>query len=286
MEEARASLTNTLEKTRDAKKLLDEGQRLCQEMLDDRLGKKQCVWIVRYGLTEFPLVENQGPFDSDIDPTEGILHATSIAQRLASAPSPPQLIYASPFVRTTHTAHIIASQVSSKTPVRIETGLTEWLTPSLLVEPDGKKTEPQTAVQLSKRFSSIDVSYNSVNPVVSDDDCTDVPPGAPHFVETEPALLKRCETTLTRVLDQVGDESIAIVSHAPCDQAMALFLEGAPSLKDSKLGPWPLGGITMFSRDSKEDSWKLELYGDTSHMPGKYQPGIKEWSLPCLTSSS
>jgi hypothetical protein len=26
--------------------------------------KKQCVWIVRYGLTKFPLVESVGPFDS------------------------------------------------------------------------------------------------------------------------------------------------------------------------------------------------------------------------------
>ena len=26
---------------------------------------KQSIWIVRYGLTKFPLVENEGPYDSE-----------------------------------------------------------------------------------------------------------------------------------------------------------------------------------------------------------------------------
>jgi len=102
--------------------------------------------------------------------------------------------------------------------------------------------------------------------------------------------------------------SICIVSHAPCDQAMAFSLEKKTarngrgtieSPRDSELmAPWPLGGITVFSRpigssggdgtsrdndnDNDNGAWSIELYGDTEHMPGDYKKGLKEWSLPCF----
>lgn len=153
------------------------------------------------------------------------------------------------------------------------------------MEPNGIKTEPAAVSELAVTYGTIDDSYKSVNPVAPDD-AHSVPEGAPHFEETEEALLKRCATTIQRILEQVNGVSIAIVSHAPCDQSIAYFLEGAASTAESKLGPWPLGGITKFSRSKGDDGsfgeWKLEKYGDTLHMPGKYKPGIKEWSLPCL----
>lgn len=250
--------------------------------------RKQCVWIVRYGLTKYPLVESVGPFDSDIDPNEGLEHAKCIAKRIAeSGDDAPKIIYASPFLRTTHTAHIVASEQSG-VPVKLEEGLWEWLVPSLLVEPNGIKTEPKTASELATKFDTVDASYTSANPVVADD-AQDIPAGAPHFVETEDALLLRCETTMKRLLDAAQGENIAIVSHAPCDQAIALYLEGASSVAESKLGPWPLGGITMFSRTLGDDGstgpWTMELYGDTEHMSGEYKSGIKKWSLPCLAKT-
>ena len=170
-----------------------------------------------------------------------------------------------------------------KPVVRIEEGLTEWLIPSLLVDRSGVKTNPRTVPELAVVYGTIDDNYKSVNPVVPDD-ATDVPEGAPKFVETEEALLKRCATTMQRILDDSNGASIAIVSHAPCDQSLAFFLEGASSPAESTLGPWPLGGITKFSRTVHDDGsygkWTLEKYGDTSHMPGKYKPGTKHWSLP------
>ena len=234
-------------------------------------------------------MEGVGPFDSDIDPTEGIEHATCIAKEIAdSGEDAPKIIYTSPFLRTTHTAHILASEQQGDVPIKLEEGLWEWLTPSLLVEPNGVKTEPKTASELATKFDTIDTSYKSVNPVAPDDS-EDVPTGAPHFVETEDALLVRCNTTIERILDDARGENIAIVSHAPCDQAIALYLEGAASVAESKLGPWPLGGITMFSRKTPQDGttgpWTLEMYGSTDHMPGKYKPGIKHWSLPCLAKT-
>jgi broad specificity phosphatase PhoE len=245
------------------------------------MAKKQSVWIIRYGLTEHPLVENLGPFDSDIHPVEGVEHAQCIAKRIAESQDSPAIVYSSPFLRTAHTAHILATELSG-TPVKLEEGLWEWLTPSLLVEPNGVKTEPRSAAELAGMFDTIDASYESVNPVAKDDSQI-VPEGSPHFIENEDALLMRCATTITRLLDAAQGKSIAIVSHAPCDQAIAFHLEGAATVSESKLGPWPLGGITMFSRTLDGGQWTMEMYGDTKHMPGKYAPGIKEWSLPCLT---
>ena len=157
--------------------------------------------------------------------------------------------------------------------------------PSLLVEPNGIKTEPKSVDELATVYGTIDESYVSVNPMVPDD-ATDVPEGSPHFVETEEALLKRCATTMQRILDASNGENFAIVSHAPCDQAIAYYLEGATSTAESALGPWPLGGITKFSRVGNDGSWTIEMYGDTEHMPGKYKAGLKEWSLPCLANKT
>ena len=34
------------------------------EMLNNQTSDRQHVWIVRYGMTEFPLLEGVGPYDS------------------------------------------------------------------------------------------------------------------------------------------------------------------------------------------------------------------------------
>ena len=183
-------------------------------------------------------------------------------------------------------------------PLRIEEGLTEWQVPSLLVDTDGKRTYPRSAERLKEIFpDAIDLSYRSVNPVGpdvgteeggcagddDDDGGDDVTGVCPRFEETEEDLLKRCETTMRRILGSVGGDSFAVVSHAPCNQALAHFLRGpaTPGGAGLDLGPWALGGITLFSRDNAADPWNLEFYSDSSHMPGDYSEGVKgQWSLP------
>ena len=123
--------------------------------------QRQCVWLVRYGLTEHALVEDVGPYDSDIDPAVGILHAKSIAERIAkghgsnSDDTIPKFVYADPFMRTTHTGKIIADELLKKTTsnkqlqlLRSEEGLYEWLIPSLLVEKSTGKRTLLTKLQL------------------------------------------------------------------------------------------------------------------------------------------
>jgi broad specificity phosphatase PhoE len=248
----------------------------------------------------------------ELDANEGMEHAKAIARRISrSGSDAPGFVYSSPFVRTTHTAQLIALDLPGAS-VRIEEGLTEWQIPSLLVDGNGVRTFPKKTDQLAAVYGTIDLSYTSLNPAVSDD-AAEVPNGAPKYEESEDALLERCAMTLSRILEHSNGASFVVVSHAPCDQALALDLEGKGATK-SNLGPWPLGGITKFSRNVDEkggyDEWEMELYGDTQHMPGKYKAGlkvcsrfmlpgavlllslfpcenlfvrVKEWSLPCLS---
>ena len=202
-------------------------------------------------------------------------------------PSPPDIVYSSSLHRAVSTAQLIVYALGkTKNSIRIEDGLIEWLTPSLTVEPDGSRLQPRTVQQLiDMTFTEIDPDYQSVNPIATDPD--NVPEGAPYFFESEEYLMIRAKVTMENILKDADGKNICIVSHTPCAQAMALHLEGAASVEESKLGPWPLGGITMFTSNDGEEAggWTLEMYADTSHMPGEYKGGLKEWSLPCLKKS-
>ena len=178
--------------------------------------------------------------------------------------------------------------------------------------------------QLAAKYGTIDLNYSSLNPIVPDHVLkSEAPIGAPHFIETEDDLLLRCSKTFEKLLEYSDGENFAIVSHAPCNQAIALHLEGvsATGVENSKIGAWPLGGVTKFTRPIHRDEntdaiksygdWKMEFFGDTQHMPGKYQVGMKvrvavslcfclflfivsngpsllfqEWSLPCLAEGT
>ena len=149
----------------------------------------------------------------------------------------------------------------------------------LTVEPNGSRLTPRTISQLrSMTYTEIDPTYQSINPISS----TPTDDGSPYFFESESYLRQRCQKTLEGILQHANGKNICIVSHTPCSQAMSLYLENAPTLAESRLGPWPLGGITHFSREEGESEWKLEMYADTEHMPGEYRGGLKAWSLPCL----
>ena len=246
----------------------------------------QHIYFVRYGLTKYPLVEDAGPYDSPLHPIDGYEHGIAIARRLAAMSCPPDVVYSSSLHRAVSTSQLIVHALGKTTnSIRIEDGLIEWLTPSLTVEPNGTRLEPRTVERLvDMTFTEIDTSYRSVNPIATDE--SDMRDGAPYFFESEEYLMKRARVTMERIIDHADGMNICIVSHTPCAQAMALYLEGAANLQESKIGPWPLGGVTMFARDSTDtDGWKLEMYADTSHMPGEYKNGLKAWSLPCLTKN-
>ena len=237
-------------------------------------------------------------------------------------------------MRTTHTGHIIAQELGNNIKLRSEDGVWEWLIPSLLVDKStGIQTEPNSIHVLKNKmkFDSLDMNYKSIHSYKDKMIVT--------FPESEEQLFHRCEITVSKLIqnnttdttentnttantdtnnNNNNYDSICIVSHAPCLQAMAYYLDiDSTSPKESKIvKPWPLGGITMFSRriitttttttttiiaeddeddDDDEDKdidkdvvcskWKCEFYGCTNHMIGDYKNGIKEWSLPCFDTT-
>ena len=264
-------------------------------------GTRQYLWLVRYGLTHPGLMENVGPYDSDLQDPVGLEHARATGERLANPSQPaavPTMVYSDPFLRCMRTADLVCKAINAagdgggEVRVRVEEGTTEWQVPSLLVGPDGTRTHPRTAEELAVMFpATVDATYRSVNP--QGPDRTDEMFGgggegdadrSPRFPESEDELHSRITCTLERILEDVGDErSLAIVGHAPCVQHLALCLEGSATPAEARgLGPWSCGGVTLFSRPAgKVGSWSLEMYSDTEHMPEEYREGKKgAWSLP------
>lgn len=252
-------------------------------------GKKQYVWLARYPTTEHALVEGVGPYDSDIDPTIGIIHANAIMKRISSSgDAVPLFVYTDPFLRCTHTGDIIVKGLGKGNEKihRIEEGLTEWQVASLLVDEHSNKTCPRTPEHLQQLFpKNIDLSYESVNPLMPDGTTRDqVPKGSTIFPETETDLFERCSTSITRILDGLkNNENVCIVSHAPCNIAMASFLDG----NTDRIWKWSLGGLTRFSRtfenDGAPEQWNLDFYDCTEHMP---RDSSKEaWSMPSFNHS-
>jgi broad specificity phosphatase PhoE len=77
-------------------------------------------------------------YSGELDQHEGMEHAKCIAHRLSTAGSDaPKVVYSSPFLRTAHTAQLIALDLHRPT-VRVEEGLTEWQIPSLLEDARGR----------------------------------------------------------------------------------------------------------------------------------------------------
>jgi phosphohistidine phosphatase SixA len=280
-------------------------------------------------------------------------HTQAIAERLAETllnnksdvhdETFPTLVYCSPFRRCAHTAHEIAKKLrdtaaaASSSPdesttnsqatavssvaVRVEEGLTEWLTPSLVVHKEsGTRSYPNTPHELVEnyKYDTIDLSYLSVNRSVhskeyelSQSGLDASNPGniSPEYPESEKRLLLRARTTLDNIMDALLEEtsllesappSLVIVSHAPCMQALAYNLLGRGDGAAEQITPWPLGGITAFSRlvarglhlddeddhSAEEDEWKLEYYCNTDHMPQEYKDGLEAWSLPGFTKTT
>lgn len=152
-----------------------------------------------------------------------MIHANSIAQQVASSPAVtlPSKVYTSPFLRTTHTASILATALSKH--VNVEEGFYEYLIPSLLVDRSGTRTYPRTVEELKKIFGNVDASYEKALEITPE-----------MFPEDESKLIERCRDALNGVLTHANRNNVAIVAHAPCVQALAFVMEDV-RIEDSKL---------------------------------------------------
>jgi len=155
----------------------------------------QTVWIARHGsrldfidLNWFN--EAKRPYDPPLA-TEGEIQAQELGYRLKSA----QIahIFASPFLRTVQTAHIIAEILDL--PLKLEAGFSEWL------NPDWMSTEPKILPleTLKESYLRIDSSYQSHF--------------IPRYPETEEQLNLRVSSTTKHLVNNFS-ENILIVGHS------------------------------------------------------------------------
>lgn len=164
----------------------------------------------------------------------------------------PKYVYADPFMRTTHTGHIIVQELmknnnsgTTKTKttnrdqdpklLRSEEGLYEWLIPSLLIEKKrGIQTYPKSVPELMQHHGfedTMDATYQSVHPYTK---------FRATLPESEEQLFQRTQRTVTEILQlhhATTYDSICIVTHAPCNQAIAFscFDDEATTPNESKI---------------------------------------------------
>ncbi len=204
------------------------------------------LWITRHG-NRLDFI-NPAWFDTSprrYDPPlcdQGHVQAQELANRLAQETV--DHLFVSPFLRTLQTAQYIACALNL--PLKIETGLGEWLNPDWMSEPP--VIHPQ---ELCKRdFPNIDWQYHSQV--------------TPQYPESFEQMLRRTGMT-ARLLTQAYNGNIVLVGHGVSVKGCAYgLLEGEPELCAD------LCCIVQLQQHGKD--WRLILNGDTSHLSS---PGAK-----------
>ncbi|QDZ18581.1 hypothetical protein A3770_02p10990 [Chloropicon primus] len=230
--------------------------------------RRQSVYIARYGLPEEPLVEGVGPFDMDLS-GEGVEAARELA-RLLRETAAVKHIFASPFKRALRTAVVVCRGIGLSR-VNVEEGITEWQCPELVGGGDRPPYRPPALVDLVERFPEIHPKYESIV--------------RPQPFETEEDLVKRTGRVARILADSCFPSDVLLVSHAPCSVGMSLGFEGldlARAKGESKLEPWPLGGVTQFTRGSIGEPWTMAMACSTSHLSAPWREGKQRWTLPSL----
>ena len=154
----------------------------------------QTIWIARHANREDFV--NPGWFNEAerrYDPplsADGLVQAKQLAQRLKD--SRISGIFASPFLRTVQTAHIVAETLDL--PLKLEWGLCEWLNPHWM------DSDPQTQSleSLAAQFPKIDLAYKSTL--------------KPKYPETERDCMARTGEIARRLASE-SKQDILLVGH-------------------------------------------------------------------------
>lgn len=202
----------------------------------------QTVWIARHANREDFVNpgwfnEAERPYDPPLS-ADGLVQARQLAQRLQD--SGISQIFASPFLRTTQTAHIVAETLSL--PLKLEWWLCEWL------NPDWMDSDPQTQSleSLAAQFPRIDMGYQSRI--------------KPKYPETERACMERTGE-IARVLAASSTGDILLVGHGISAIGMTMGLVSGLAPTDIKATLCCLVKVVR-----QEAKWFMELNGDTSHL--------------------
>lgn len=170
---------------------------------------------------------------------DGFLQAKQLANRLKSEKI--TQIFSSPFLRTIQTANAVAEVLNL--PIKLETGLSEWLNPTWMTE------EPQklSTQKLRELFPRIDLNYT------------------PRIVATHPEtyeqMLQRSAQTSKFLATEYSPNDILLIGHGASVMGAAMGLVGKIAMTEVKPSLCSLVKVVR-----QEPDWLLELKGDTSHL--------------------
>ncbi|ERN42196.1 fructose-2,6-bisphosphatase [Rubidibacter lacunae KORDI 51-2] len=200
----------------------------------------QTVWIARHG-NRYDFVNPAWfktaprPYDPHLS-EDGIVQARQLGDRLRNEGI--GRIFASPFLRTVQTAHLVAEALDL--PIALEAGLSEWLNPCWMHE----EPERLSLAALKERFPRVDTGYTS-RAIAS-------------YPESDTEVAVRTGET-ARLLAEEFCEDLLLVGHGASVIGTARGLVGGtPDINAA------LCCLVKVVRQSQ--GWELELAGDTSHL--------------------
>jgi broad specificity phosphatase PhoE len=203
----------------------------------------QIVWIARHAnrldfVNPDWFLTAQRRYDPPLS-EDGFVQAKQLAIRLREEKI--THIFASPFLRTVQTANAVAEKLDL--PIKLETGLSEWLNPAWMTE------EPQklSTSALAELFPRIDISYT--------------PRIAAKYPETHEQVRARSAQTARCLVTEFSPENILMVAHGASVLGAAMGLVGDIAKTEVKAS---LCSLVKVVRQHPE--WLLELKGDTSHL--------------------
>ncbi|BBD69409.1 phosphoglycerate mutase [Nostoc commune NIES-4072] len=203
----------------------------------------QIVWIARHAnRLDFVNPDWFLTAERRYDPPlsdDGMVQAQHLAKRLKKEKI--SHIFASPFLRTVQTANAVAEVLNL--PIKLETGLSEWLNPVWMTEEPERLSTPA----LAKLFPRIDTSYTSRI--------------AAKYPETHEKVRERSGQTARCLATEFFPEDILLVAHGASVLGGAMGLVGEIAKTEVKAS---LCSLVKVVREDPE--WLLELKGDTSHL--------------------
>jgi broad specificity phosphatase PhoE len=203
----------------------------------------QVVWIARHAnRLDFVNPDWFLTAERRYDPPlsdDGFIQAKQLARRLKGEKI--TQIFASPFLRTVQTANAVAEALDL--PIKLETGLSEWLNPAWMTEEPEKLSIPA----LAKLFPRIDVSYTSRI--------------AAKYPETHEQVRSRSGQTARCLATEYFPQEILLVAHGASVLGGAMGLVGEIAKAEVKASLCSLVKVVH-----QDPEWLLELKGDTSHL--------------------
>ncbi|MEH2146342.1 histidine phosphatase family protein [Nostoc sp.] len=203
----------------------------------------QIVWIARHAnRLDFVNPDWFLTAERRYDPPlsdDGMVQAQQLAKRFKGENI--AHIFASPFLRTVQTANAVAEVLNL--PIKLETGLSEWLNPVWMTEEPERLSTPA----LAELFPRIDTSYTSRI--------------AANYPETREKVRERSGQTARCLATEFLPDNILLVAHGASVLGGAMGLVGEIAITEVKAS---LCSLVKVVREDPE--WLLELKGDTSHL--------------------